>query len=95
MNELLTIIGSAAVSIFWADLSGIMNMVKKFTRYVWYKRAPNGDKWPRRLKPFDCSLCLSFWICLYLTHEQGWEKAILYAAMSSVLSVWMLKQVKK
>lgn len=67
---LLNLIAITVIVVFVIDLSGIITSIKKgfFSlvfgnkkEYIYY-----------RIKPFDCSLCMTFWICsgyLFYTSE--------------------------
>ena len=74
---LIILISSSCFAIVFADLSGIMNIVKTFLmkKGIWYRKglyingqyqnnSEFGTLYTRRLKPFDCSICLSFWTCI-------------------------------
>ena len=66
MNEIILILGSAAIGFSFAEVSMIpqafalwlrdrFNIGKSFDGYKYIKT-------PYRLKPFDCGYCLSFWV---------------------------------
>ena len=62
MLELLII---TAIIVFVVDLSGIILVLKKKLWKTLYGIIPFKEDWS--LKPFDCSLCMTFWIgLLYL-----------------------------
>jgi hypothetical protein len=46
-----------------------------------------GQKLPRRLKPFDCTLCLSFWIALAYGLATDPTASLLNAGTCSLLAV--------
>lgn len=57
------------LTVFVIDLSGIVDSVKYFLWKTWIKK---GDYHSLHLKPFDCSLCSSWWlglIYLFVTHQ--------------------------
>lgn len=97
IHLLSIVIGSVAVAIFFAELSGIPNVIKKIILPVWNLKTIDKRKLPRRIKPFDCHLCLSFWICLYLcVYQDGmnWQPAIVLSCISSVASVGTMKMIR-
>lgn len=108
MTDLIfVIIGSAAFGITFAELSGIPNAVKGWLANtgIWYKpcfseRMGIGKgrvRYPRRIKPFDCHLCLSFWACLLICHfAQSLDPvaSVLAACCSAVFSVWVWNKIK-
>lgn len=50
------------VAVFIVDLSGIVDSLK---RAVWrFAKGAAVPFQPFRLKPLDCSLCVTFWACL-------------------------------
>lgn len=51
----------SAMAIIIAN-SGLKTFLKK-AAFVFFKKEL------KRVKPFDCALCLSFWISLYLYHD--------------------------
>lgn len=52
----------AAFSFWFAELARIPQMImEKLWRLGWVYKTYFGNELPRRLKPFDCTLCLSFW----------------------------------
>ena len=59
MLELLII---TAIIVFVVDLSGIILVLKKKLWKTLYGIIPFKEDWS--LKPFDCSLCMTFWIGL-------------------------------
>jgi hypothetical protein len=80
MNILLAIIGISCFATLFAEFSGIGNYLKF--------RFDIG-------KPFNCGMCLSFWIALiYFTFNLCGIESIVYAATSSVLSIYIIKYAK-
>ena len=59
MLDLLII---TAIIVFVVDLSGIILVLKKKLWKTLYGIIPFKEDWS--LKPFDCSLCMTFWIGL-------------------------------
>lgn len=49
----------------------------------------------RRLKPFDCEFCLSFWLCLSscIYFEKNLLEAIYISAAASILAVFINKKL--
>jgi len=89
----------------FAEFSGIPQHVKSWLakKKIWYKVPSTVStfsspvRFPRRIKPFDCSLCLSFWICLYLSHYKAGQpimESVGLACISAVLSVLIVKVTK-
>ena len=66
MNEVILILGSAAIGFSFAEVSMIPQMFSKWlcNRFDIGKSldAYKYLKVPYRLKPFDCGYCLSFWV---------------------------------
>jgi hypothetical protein len=81
LQNLLLIIGSACTSLLFID-TGI-----PFTVRRWLKL--------RRLKPFDCELCLAFWLCLAsaIYFEKNWLETIYISAIASILAVFINKKL--
>lgn len=82
------ILGVSALAILIAETSGIMNKIK----YVLFKKKP----YEMRLKPFDCPLCLSFWLGLvYFSKQVGIVEAMMHAAICSLVSLFTIKLLHK
>lgn len=106
MLEIPLIIKSSCLAILFVELSGIPDAAKAWLakKRIWYKPAfsermgiSGGKAYPRRIKPLDCALCLSFWICLSLgvfSEHLEIKEAILTAAISSVFTVGITKFLK-
>lgn len=102
------VLGCAAFAVLFAELSGIPQYVawwlahryKFFRKYRGLVAAILGDSgrdWnPRRLKPFDCAMCLAFWITLtwFSVHDPQPEN-LLHAAVASVTAYFITKLIKK
>lgn len=98
INLLSIVFGSAALAIMFAELSGIPDVIKQLILPFWHTKTIDKRKLPRRIKPFDCSLCLSFWICLYLSIVKvgmTWEPAIVLSCVSSITSVGIMRVIRK
>lgn len=108
-NIIAVILASSCFGVVFAEYSGIPNTIKKWlmVNKIWYKKgyslngqfvsANDGKLFPRRIKPFDCSLCLSFWICLFLIHfkaDQLWIESVGYSCVSATLSIIIIKATK-
>lgn len=55
---ILNLILLTIITVFIIDLSGIIDTIKKA---IWKKYIKIGDWHNLRIKPLDCSLCMSFW----------------------------------
>lgn len=97
------IILPAMVGVLFADLSGIPQAVSQWLcdKNIYGCNIPNpygygADKFiPGRLKPFDCGLCLSFWLSLAnstLICKFTFVTSIGIAATSAVVAV-MVKAI--
>jgi hypothetical protein len=74
----LEILGIASFSIILVNFGKPADIIKT----VLY--GPNPFNW-RRLKPFDCAFCMSFWIGLgYFTYHYGLT-GVLYASISTII----------
>lgn len=66
----------------------------------WYTKVyPKGKKpvfVERRIKPFDCDKCLSFWMAVAYTLYIGYNpfEVLLYSAFTSALSITLTKLYK-
>lgn len=100
------IIACTAFGVLFAELSGIPQFVSRFlaAMRIWYKQGyyingefvsdKSGKALPRRIKPFDCGMCLSFWTCFLISKfwlHADWIYSVGFAAMSAVLAVIILK----
>lgn len=81
MNNLLLILGSACLSLVFIQ-TGIPFRVKKYF----------GAK---RLKPFDCPLCLAWWLGLFssIIFEKNTLEVIYIGAVASVTAVIINKWI--
>lgn len=74
----LEILGIASFSIILVNFGKPADIIKTFLY------GPNPFNW-RRLKPFDCAFCMSFWIGLgYFTYHYGFT-GVLYASISTII----------
>jgi hypothetical protein len=94
----------AAACVWFAEHSPIVHWIKLF---IAAGKAPEIEGPPdiqkahlhtyarkMRLKPFDCPLCLSFWVSLpWFSITLNDPAAWIYAACTSLLAVWISKQV--
>ena len=80
MQKIIDIIAITCLAVFIAEASGIMGWVK-FLLYVFFKRPQS-----KRLKPFDCSMCLAFWISIFYFWNNS-PIIIVYAATASVTAI--------
>lgn len=70
---------------FIIDCSGFINSLKKYLLKHLYNlnsTSPNSF----RIKPFDCSLCMSFWICLFYIIFNN-ELSLVNLTIISILSL--------
>lgn len=70
LHLFLVILSSAMFGITFAELSGIPQTVKRLILPFWHIKTMTGGKLIRRIKPFDCHLCLSFWACFAWSYSQ-------------------------
>jgi len=83
MQNLLLIISCACMAVLIAETSGLVQWVKYRLNF-------------NRLKPFDCPMCLAWWIALILfMFQKQFLTAPLFAAMSSIVAVFISKTLKK
>ncbi|TWF38840.1 hypothetical protein FHW36_10663 [Chitinophaga polysaccharea] len=91
---LLHIAGPACLALIFIE-SGIPHWVKM---RIWGR-----DAYKHRLKPFDCQMCMGWWLGLisgYLETEQAFSiytcmQVVFIGAMSSVLAVLLYKTISK
>ena len=77
----------AAVTIYIVDLSGFTDSWRSALARMMRIQEQN----LRQLKPFDCSLCMTWWVCLiYGSINWGFTLALVaYSALLSFLSLPM------
>lgn len=70
LNTILNLIFIQLIIVFIIDLSGFVDTVKsKLSSLLTHGRIKSSDY---RIRPFDCSLCMTFWcglIYLFITHQ--------------------------
>ena len=71
------------VVVFIIDNPGVIDSIKK---WIWKRYIKIGDYNNINLKPFDCSLCSTWWINLIYIAITG-KFSILYIAFSALLSL--------
>ena len=77
---------------FWfADL--VMPDIKYYLcKYnIWYRYDQFNIKQLRRLKPFDCAICLGFWLGLFTSLSLPLSVAIINGVVSSVVAYTLSK----
>lgn len=94
MNEIiLLVIGSACVGFSFAEVSQIP---QAFSRFLLEKfdigqelKQYNGIKVPYRIKPFDCSYCLSFWVGFLYAYSAEFPviEALMVGFASSIVAL--------
>lgn len=103
MNIILEILGIACFAWLFAEIVApwikyfltkkVEMQEKKYgeTEFKTVWRRPSGYN-EKRLKPFDCPLCLAFWlgIIIFEIQSPGWHP-VLYAAICSVLATFISK----
>lgn len=85
MNIYIDLLLVAAVTIYIVDLSGFTDSWR--SALARRMRIPESNL--RQLKPFDCSLCMTWWVCLIYALIEGQLSlpVIAYSALLSFLSV--------
>lgn len=85
MSIYLRLLLVAAVTIYIVDLSGFTQSWRSALARRMHISEPN----LRPLKPFDCSLCMTWWVCLGYALIEGQLSlpVIAYSALLSFLSV--------
>lgn len=59
MNTILSLFFITVICVFIIDISGALDSLKSALKWIVTKGAMSGNEY--RLKPFDCSLCTTFW----------------------------------
>ncbi len=78
------------VLVFIIDLSGAMDYIKR-TVWRWvFKNRPNQTYQDFEMKPFECSLCMTWWVGLiYLCFTQlSWVNVAYVALLAYLTPVW-------
>ena len=83
MITILNLILIQIITVFIVDLSGIIDTLKKL---LWKKFVKIGDYHNLSIKPFDCSLCSTFWICIIYLLCTG-NFTLPYIAVTAILSL--------
>ena len=85
MSMFVDLLLVAAVTIYIVDLSGFTDT----WRSALARRMHIPESNLRPLKPFDCSLCMTWWVCLIYALIEGQLSlpVIAYSALLSFLSV--------
>jgi hypothetical protein len=83
MEHLLTSFGIACFALIVSEVSGIIKSIKYFFGV-------------KRLKPFDCPLCLSFWLAAFYVvfTAQPLEASVLIVGSCPILSILILKHIQ-
>lgn len=68
------------IIVFIIDLSGFINNLKSFI-----SKQLTGHNFKVSLKPFDCSLCMTFWVCIIFTLVNS-EFTLVNLLITSLLS---------
>lgn len=88
VNIGLKLLGLMFVVVYIIDISLVVDEIKKL---MWRLIQGKNVRYRYfRMKPFDCSLCMVWWLSLiYLFYIQklGWEQTIFYSALNSYLSI--------
>jgi hypothetical protein len=99
MSAIEIILLPVAIGLLFAEFSGIPQW---FTRWLWKtfkigRMVLSGHKIPIRIKPFDCGMCLSFWIAIAQNYFLSYSiyHIIGYAAISGCLAHLILKTTNK
>lgn len=84
MEHLLNLLFLSIITCFIVDISGFIDTIKTTLSKILTKNKINTSNF--RLRPFDCSLCCVWWICLgYLIYAHIFT--IPYIAFVAVLSL--------
>ena len=79
---ILEILGIAAIAVFISKLSNWPQLAMHYTKL-------------KRLKPFDCTMCMSFWLGAYFYFVYPPITAVFCHALGVVLAVWADNKVFK
>lgn len=101
-TPILIIIISSAIAIVWAEISPFMPWLKRYLaqKKIWYKAnySTTGPRFTRRMKPFDCYECLSFWTALIVSYKRfhyTLPESIAMACVCCIFSIFVWKVVLK
>ena len=79
----------AIIITFIIDLSGFIDSIKPIIWKILFPKIKYNPNW--RIKPFDCSLCSTFWIgIIYLLFTSFTLKGFLYV----ILLAWFTPTIK-
>jgi hypothetical protein len=83
MILVLIILGLSCLSIIIGEVSGIAKWIKVKTGL-------------KRLKPFDCPFCLSFWfaVTFCIAFQPNIENIIFIVGVTPILTLWILKKIQ-
>ena len=73
------------IVVFIVDISGAIESLKSGIKWVLTKGKMNHSNYS--LKPFDCSLCMTFWCCLLYLYLVG-EFTLPYIAFTCLLATF-------
>lgn len=94
MKDLILI---AIASAWFTDMSNLPQQLKWWLlkKKLWYKKQ-RGVFLERRIKPFDCEKCLSFWLSIIYTTSNNyqWYEVLIYSASTSALALFIIKLYK-
>lgn len=62
MNTILSLLFIQVIVVFIVDISGAIDSLKSGLKWLLTKGKMNSSNYV--LKPFDCSLCMTWWTCL-------------------------------
>ena len=80
---ILTVLTITFVVAFIVDYSGIVKSLQKLVNVLLYKGKADPDQ--ISLKPFTCSLCMSFWtVLIYGLCAMGWSAWIEVFALAAL-----------
>lgn len=76
--------------VFIIDLSGVMEYIKKMVWRWVFKNRPNQTYQDFELKPFECSLCMTFWVGLIYLCFAGlsWVNVAYVCFLAFFTPVW-------
>lgn len=92
MKEIILI---AIASTWFTTMSNIPQTIKYYLKKlnIWYLTDEYGVHVARRIKPFDCEKCLSFWLTIIYCWSLHYELlyVLLYATCASSISLLISK----
>lgn len=75
----------ALIVVFIVDISGAIDSLKSGIKWIITKGKMNNSDY--QLKPFDCSLCTTFWVCLIYLIVMG-EFTLPHIAFTCLLAAF-------